>query len=193
MTKLISRETKDAVIKLRFEENLSFVEISKRAGIGRAKVSELCKEEESRREREAKEEDREKEKSRTAQEKEVEAFELYAQGKKPLDLVTSGFATSEEAEDLWGRFVRLKSISDRPPGYLDGYKAGYGDAKKGYQIGIPCCRCGDVILLERGEDIVSDLQNLIYEVVKENFTFVNRNGNRTTWNWHHTKCPEQKG
>lgn len=193
MTKLISKETRDKVIQLRFEENLSFSEVAKRAGIGRSKAAQICKEEKVKRERESAEKEKEHEKSQTAQGLEAEGFKRYNQGETPFDLVTSGFATTEIAEDIWNKFVRLKAISNHPPGYKDGYGAGYKEAKKRYQVGIPCCRCGDTILLEKDEKILADLQKLMFEAIETNLMFVDSGGKKTTWDWHHTKCPGQAG
>lgn len=189
MAKLISKETRDKVIQLRFGENLSFAEIAKQANVGRSKAAEICREEKTKRKRGLEEKEQEHEKSQTAQELEAEAFKRYEQKVTPLDLVKDGFTSSEIAESLWDRFVRLKRISDHPPGYEDGYGAGYKDAKMRYEVGIPCCMCGDAIMLEKGKDILDDLQNLLLDAVKESFMFVDRKGNKTTWGWRHTKCP----
>lgn len=189
MTKLISKETRNEVLRLRFEENLSFSEVAKRAGVGRSKAAEICREEEAKRKRGAEEEVHEHEKSQTAQELEAEAFKFFEENKTPLDLVTDGFTTAEIAENLWNKFVRLKTISDHPPGYEDGYTKGFEEAKKKYSVEIPCTVCRKPILITaKDSELKEDLEFLIHNVVDGGFEFIGSGEREKKWTWSHLHC-----
>lgn len=61
MPKIISTETHDEILRLHFEAGLPFSDISKRVGVGRNKIAEICGNEEASRADREMEEDRKRE------------------------------------------------------------------------------------------------------------------------------------
>jgi len=111
MPKIISKETHDEILKLHFEEGLPFSEISKRVGVGRNKVAEICGDEEARRADQEMEEDKEKERKQSTQKIESEVFARLDNGENPIDLVKAGVCSVEAAEEFGKEYAKLKNMS----------------------------------------------------------------------------------
>lgn len=111
MPKLITKEICDAVLKLRFEQNLSFTEIARQVGLGRNKVAEICGNEEASRADREMEEDRKREREQSAHKIEPEVFARLDNGENPVDLVKAGVCSIDAAEEFGKEYTKLKNMS----------------------------------------------------------------------------------